>query len=81
MAEGAREAEIGDPNGTHHSSCNVTAARRTERGEPYSWQREAVFSMRALQQSLLHCGCCSAGLFPLSYLIKLSPVRQSLTSH
>lgn len=31
MAEGAREAEIGDPN---HSSCNVTAARRTERGEP-----------------------------------------------
>lgn len=33
MAEGAREAEVGDPNGTHHSSCNVTAAKRIEWGQ------------------------------------------------
>lgn len=30
MAEGGAEAEMGDPNGTCRSSCDVAAAKRTE---------------------------------------------------
>lgn len=35
MDEGAAEAEIGDLNGTCHSACIVTAAKRTEWGESF----------------------------------------------
>ena len=81
MAEGAGEAEIGDPNGTHHSSCNVTAARRTKWGETLQLAKGGCVQYAGTAAKPLQCGCRSAGLSPLSYLIKLTPVHQSLTSN